>query len=236
MIEIVSDLHTHTLHSHGSGTVEDNVKAAIAKGLKQIAISDHGVGHLFFNIKNLDAYFADIHAMKEKYKNEIEVLSGVELNILAHDGTIDLPPQYADLFDVKLLGYHKLVRYRHNALHFLLPKSHSEKAILYNTQTYKNVMDKNHIDIITHIGYGLPADKIEVAKYAAKKGVALEINAKHPEFSIEELKECAKAGVKFVIGSDAHSAERVGDFKNALLKAQAANIPVSQIINAKTEA
>ena len=42
MIEIIADMHTHTVHSHGTGTVEDNVKAAISAGLQQIVISDHG--------------------------------------------------------------------------------------------------------------------------------------------------------------------------------------------------
>ncbi|WDC83585.1 PHP domain-containing protein [Caloramator sp. mosi_1] len=47
MIKIIGDYHTHTIYSHGKGTIEDNVKAAINKGLKEIVISDHGPGHMF---------------------------------------------------------------------------------------------------------------------------------------------------------------------------------------------
>ena len=96
MIEIIADMHTHTVHSHGTGTVEDNVKAAISAGLQQIVISDHGPQHLFYNIKDVDAYLKDIDAMRKKYKNDIEVLAGVEFNLLSEDGDMDLPPQYAD--------------------------------------------------------------------------------------------------------------------------------------------
>ena len=38
------DYHTHTIFSHGKGTIADNVEAARSKGLKGIAITDHGPG------------------------------------------------------------------------------------------------------------------------------------------------------------------------------------------------
>ena len=235
MIEIIADMHTHTVHSHGTGTVEDNVKAAISAGLQQIVISDHGPLHSYYNIKDVDAYLRDIDAMRKKYKSDIDVLAGVELNLLSAPGDIDLPPDYADSFDVKLMGYHKLVHYKTVAdrLHMLLFKTKSERALERNTQAYLNAMDKNNIDIIVHIGYGLPVDILKVARHAAEKNVVLEINAKHPEFTTEELRQCADLGVKFSVGSDAHSPGRVGDFLPALKKAEEAGLKAEQIINAK---
>ena len=41
-MEILADYHTHTVYSHGKGSIEDNVKVAISKGIKTIGISDHG--------------------------------------------------------------------------------------------------------------------------------------------------------------------------------------------------
>ena len=49
--KLLYDLHTHTTFSHGKGSIEDNVKVAIEKGLKAIAITDHGPGHLTYGIK-----------------------------------------------------------------------------------------------------------------------------------------------------------------------------------------
>ena len=54
---MVFDYHTHTTYSHGvivphgKGTVEENVQAAIERGLEELAISDHGPGHVFYGIK-----------------------------------------------------------------------------------------------------------------------------------------------------------------------------------------
>ncbi|MEG1991468.1 MAG: PHP domain-containing protein, partial [Christensenella sp.] len=67
MLRITADTHTHTVHSHGTGTVEDNVRAAIDRGLSCIAVSDHGMQHLCYNIKNMDDYLRDIDAVRKKY-------------------------------------------------------------------------------------------------------------------------------------------------------------------------
>ena len=45
-MQILADYHTHTIYSHGKGTIEDNVKEAISKGIKTIGISDHGYKHM----------------------------------------------------------------------------------------------------------------------------------------------------------------------------------------------
>ena len=34
-MEILADYHTHTVYSHGKGSIEDNVKVAISKGIKK---------------------------------------------------------------------------------------------------------------------------------------------------------------------------------------------------------
>ena len=52
--KMVFDYHTHTTFSHGKGSIEDNVKAAIAAGLTGLAISDHGPGHLTYGVKRKD--------------------------------------------------------------------------------------------------------------------------------------------------------------------------------------
>ena len=48
---MIYDHHTHTVYSHGKGSIEDNVKVALSKGLKSVAITDHGPGHLTYGLK-----------------------------------------------------------------------------------------------------------------------------------------------------------------------------------------
>lgn len=53
-MEILGDYHTHTVFSHGHGSIEDNVKAAIKMGLKEIAITDHGFSHNSYGVRRMD--------------------------------------------------------------------------------------------------------------------------------------------------------------------------------------
>jgi putative hydrolase len=235
MIEIVSDLHTHTTHSHGKGNVEDNVKAAIDKGLEAVAISDHGFSHLLYRVRDIDRYLDDIHSAKEKYAAQIKVLISIELNLISLDGSLDMPEGYWDQFDLTMFGYHKLAGYRSlkDFMYFMPPSSKTIKAIPRNTEAYIAAIEKNRPSMISHLGYGLPVDKVRVCEAARQYGAAIEINAKHPDFTVDQLKACAGTGVSFVVGSDAHSAARVADFGPALDIAQKAGITAGQIINAK---
>lgn len=233
MLEISGDFHTHTVHSHGTGSVEDNVKAALDRGLAAVAISDHGQGHIFYGIRDMESYLRDIEEVRAKYADRIKVYSGYEGNLQSLGGEVDIPPAFARSIDVPFFGYHKMVRYPAPGdwLHFMLPKSSSPGAVRKNTDAVADALAGGRVLFVSHPGYGLPVDKVELARRAAAKGAALEINAKHPEFTVEELRRAADTGVSFIIGSDAHSPGRVGDFRAAVEKAEAAGISPLQILN-----
>jgi putative hydrolase len=236
-MKIFCDYHTHTQHSHGSGTVEDNVQAAIRRGLTSVAITDHSVRHAFYAVKDVNLYLEYISRVREKYKDVIEVKSGLECNLLSLDGELDIPKGYENSFDLILFGFHKLVRFSGMAssLHFMLPKATDLKTIERNTQAYISAIKNYNVNIITHIGYGLPVDKLEIASACASRGVMLEINTKHPEFSVSELKACQDTDVRFILSSDAHSPENVGNVENAIHKAVESGLAPERIFNAKEE-
>ena len=97
MYHITADYHTHTRYSHGKGTIEDNVLAARKKGLKRIAITDHGFGHIGFGIrpKDVDMMREEIQSLSLKY-SDIDILIGIEANLIGMDGTIDIPEDHMD--------------------------------------------------------------------------------------------------------------------------------------------
>ena len=50
-MKINFDLHTHTVYSHGKGTIAENAATAKEKGLYGIGITDHGFSHPAFGMR-----------------------------------------------------------------------------------------------------------------------------------------------------------------------------------------
>ena len=50
-MRLTADYHTHTSFSHASGSVQDNVIAAIEAGLEIVGIADHSIAHALYGIK-----------------------------------------------------------------------------------------------------------------------------------------------------------------------------------------
>jgi len=80
--------HTHTYHcGHASGQPEEYVKNAIDFGIKHLGFSEHGPypfegewkGMHTLRIHEIPVYFAEIEALRQKYRNDIEISIGFEI-------------------------------------------------------------------------------------------------------------------------------------------------------------
>ena len=108
---LTADYHTHTTFSHGKGSILDNALIAKERGLKQIAITDHGYGHRAYGIKQKKvAYMKSLCEVATK-QTGVEVLFGVESNILGISGKTDMKEQDMKFMDVYLAGVHKYITY-----------------------------------------------------------------------------------------------------------------------------
>ena len=70
-----------------------------------------------------------------------------------------------------------------------------------------------------------------MAKAAADYGTYIEINAKKIHLSEEELEKILKTDARFILSSDAHPPDRVGEVSLALKVAEAAGVPADRIDN-----
>ena len=238
---LTADYHTHTPYSHGKNTVLENATAAKTKGLKEIAITDHGFNHILFGLKRkkLPALRAEIDEACKL--TGVKVLMGMESNLTSLDGDTDMKQSDLQYFDIYLCGIHEVLRFKSfsdtynimikNYTAYKLGKKPSDKVIANTTKAYINAIKNNPIDILTHINYKCHCDLKEVAKCCADYGTYIEINTKKRHVSAEELNLMASTGVRFVIDSDAHSADRVGDTKIAEEILSQASVPLEQIDN-----
>lgn len=97
---MVSDIHVHSLFSCDSKeSMENHIESAIEKGMAYIGFSDHqefdafmlppeNYNYLLGGNGDTEAYLQAIREMREKYKDRIKVLAGVEVGVRPHLGEL----------------------------------------------------------------------------------------------------------------------------------------------------
>ena len=170
----------------------------------------------------------------------IDVLLGVEANLISSNGDIDIVPEDMENLDILLCGFHRLVKStsKRQQLGFVFKNilceffhHTSKKQIIKNTNAYINAMRKYPIDILTHLNHVCKVDVEKVARVAKETNTYIELNGKRLGMTDAEILKCYEIGCKFVVNSDAHSPKRVGDCHLGLEAALRLRIPDSAIVN-----
>lgn len=238
---LYGDYHTHTIYTHGHGTVEDSVKVAIKRGLKQIAITEHSFSQGFYGIstEEYNELRVEIESLRRKYKGQIDILCGLESNLLDLDGHIDLDEKERGLVDILVVGYHAnfIPRSLKSFFTFWVPNvlgfgGKSKKQIAKNTEAYIKALRRYKIDIISHLNsHRCYVDPVKICEVAKEVGTYIELNGKVINFTEEQIKDMVATGVKFIINSDAHYSSRVGKNHRGFNIVEKYNIPLEQVVN-----
>lgn len=222
-MEILADLHTHTVASgHAYSTITENAAAAARKGLKLLGMTDHGPS--MPGAPNL--YYFGNFSILPKTLSGVQILPGVEANITSHEGELDIPLRYLKKMSLVLVGLHVIC--------------YSGGSSEENTQAYLKAMSNPYIDIMVHPGRSeFEMDLEKIAYTSAQLGIPVEVN--NSSLSAEKggawdncrcfARNAAKYGGPIVLGSDAHFWDRVGVLNLALELAEEAGIKEEQILN-----
>ena len=225
--DLKGDLHMHTTASDGLQTAEEMAVAARERGLRYIAITDHSASHGFGNDVSpaeLEARIDEIHALNERLEG-IEVLIGTESNILT-DGSLDYPDKLVERLDWVIASVHTSFRMR--------SKEMTDRMIA--------AIEHPLVDAIGHPTgrkiekrqpYALDVDRVIEA--AARTGTMLEINAAPDRRDLDEIhaREAARAGVRILVDSDAHSTVNLGLLRFGVDTARRAWLTPEQVANTR---
>ena len=105
IMDYLLDVHTHTIASgHAYNSMMEMAKAGFDKGLKLLGITEHapmmpGTCH--------SLYFHNLKVVPRTMCG-IEVMLGVELNILDYDGHVDLDARTLRQLDLKIASLHSV--------------------------------------------------------------------------------------------------------------------------------
>ncbi len=221
---------------HAIGNDEEYVESAIKNGYSLLGFSDHVpyiypdnyVSHMRMTISQADGYIKSVHDLKEKYKDEIQILQGYEMEY------------YPELFDNTLSvlnqkGYDYLILAQH-----FLKNEYEKPGFIYvgNMTTDKGIIDQYvdqllegaktgnflyvaHPDLVHFVGnesYYL--EKMEyLLKELKKLDLPIEFNMlgytdkrQYPNKKFWELAKNIKNDV--IIGIDAHDPLAFNDKKS----------------------
>ncbi len=225
--DLQGDLQVQTNWTDGADSILDMAKAAKAKGLKYIAITDHTKRLTVANgldEKRLMQQIAEIDAVNKQLGGTFRVLKGSECDILK-DGTLDLPDKVLSKLDVIGISVHSF---------FNLSKEDQTKRIMRAMQNpYAKILFHPTGRIINRReAYEVDMDAI-IAE-AKKLGMVLEANA-YPErldLKDEHIRKAIEAGVKISIDSDSHSSRHFDLLQFGIAQARRGWAEKKDVINA----
>ncbi len=227
LADIRGDLHSHSVASDGRATIPEMAEAARERGYGYFAVTDHSATHGFGNHVTPEELERQIErvARANQQLDGITVLAGTETNVLP-DGSVDYEDELLERLDWVVASVHTSFRM-------------SEKEM---TARVVAALENPHIDVLGHPtgrligrreGYAVDIDKVIAA--AARTGSFLEINANPNRRDLDEVyaREAARAGVKLVIDSDAHSPETLANMRYGVATARRAWLTADDVANTR---
>ena len=213
--DVRGDLHTHTSYSDGRDTLEQMALAALARGYKYYAVTDHPRGTLVEQDLEIDA-------LNERLK-PFRILKGIEVNIRI-DGSLSLPDEVLAERDWVMAS-----------LHAAFDRNPTERVL--------TAMENPHVDCIGHltarkINIRPPAnvDVERVVGKALETGTFLEINAQPNRLDLRDshARLAGEAGVKIAVNTDAHQLSALQHMEMGVAQARRAWLTKDQVLNTRT--
>ncbi|HFS82571.1 MAG TPA: histidinol-phosphatase HisJ family protein [Epsilonproteobacteria bacterium] len=225
------DLHNHTTRCHhADGTIDAYIQRAIELGIDIYGFSEHAPmdfdpGYRL-SFEEMEAYCHDVLSAREKYKDQIEILLGYEVDYLP--GHMDQRVLRADV-DYLIGSVHFIDKWSFDNPEFI--GGWKERNIDEIWQAYFEATEAmaktGYFDIVGHL------DLIKVFKYMPQKdtrllaqsslraikkqNMILELNTAGLRKPVSEiypsralLQEAYALGIPITFSSDAHAVEQVG--------------------------
>ena len=224
--DLRADLHMHSTWSDGRLSILDMARAAQARGLSHIVISDHSASLGIANglsIERLWQQREEIAAANEAMGPDFTLLHGTEMEIKA-DGTLDYPDEVLAELDFVIASLHTSLSQ---------PREQVTDRLL-------NAIWNPHVDMIAHpTGRLLPdragadLDMDMILESAAATGTILEINANPQRLDLRDthVRRALQLGVKIAINSDAHDADQLDFLHYGVATAQRGWATAADIAN-----
>ena len=226
--DIRGDLHMHTSDSDGTATLEEMAEAAVQRGLRYIAITDHSPRVSMANgldPRRLLQQWKQIDTLNAHYGKRLTILKGIECDILEKGG-MDLPDDVLAQADWVLASIHYGQRQPREQI----------------TDRIVQALQNPHVTAIAHPTGRLinrrdpyQVDMESVLQAAKANGKLLELNANPLRLDLNDL-HCAaakKLGIPIVISTDAHSPSGLDVMRYGVIQARRGGLTKQDVTNTR---
>lgn len=234
-----SNCHTHTNYCDGKNTAREMIEAAVKKGFVSLGFSGHSPmkdkNEWTMSADGVKAYVSEINSVKEEYKDKIDILCGIELDVdFANVVPEDFDYVIASVHQLKKNGIAYDVDYTADVLKKAVDEffdgSFNEMSRFYYSTLADFVINTKvdvvgHIDLITKFNVDEPLFDERDAEYrqivldavdriiSAKPEILFEVNTgamfrvgkKTPYPADFILRHIYEKGGKITLTSDSHS-------------------------------
>lgn len=192
-MNVLEDYHIHCSYNDHSApdlTVKNVLRRAEEKGLQVVAFTEH--------VRKTSEWIPDYLREIGQASSSVRVVAGFEAKIL-RDGSIDCPKEYAEKYFI-VASFHT---------------KYADKKVWMDA--LKTAISNPDVDVLGHLApeddFEIGTDEVkELAKLLVANDKTVELNAKYHRPPKAWLQVFKDAGVRFNLGSDAHSLQEVGDF------------------------
>lgn len=220
--DIKSIIHSHSTWSDGSNTLEEMAKAAIAKGLDYLIISDHSKSAFYANgltEERIAAQQQQVDELNSKFNN-FKIFKSIECDIL-NDGSLDYSNSILSTFDLVIASVHSNLKMpEEKAMARLIAAIENPYTTILGHMTGRLLLSRK----------GYPVDHKKIIDACAANDVVIELNA-HPrrlDIDWRHIEYALEKGVLISIDPDAHTIEGFDDTRYGVLIAQKAMLTKDQ--------
>jgi DNA polymerase (family 10) len=226
LADLHGDVHMHTVETDGTCSIREMAEAAIARGRRYIAITDHSKNLAMTN--GMDdaralAHAARVRQVNQEMEGRIHIFTGVEVDIMA-EGELDLADETLAQLDIVVASVHS---------RFDQPQDAMTARIL-------RAIENPYVRILGHpTGRKLlkrdpyAVDLEKVFRRAAELGVAVEHNAApaRTDLSDSHMRLAKSLGCKISINTDAHATAEMDYFEDGIVQLRRAWLTADDVVN-----
>jgi len=223
-VEVRGDTHVHSDWTDGVDTIEAMARAARARGLEYMVLTDHSPSLGITRglpPERVEAQRAEIARVNDLLV-PFRVLHGTEMEVRS-DGALDYPDELLARYDLVVASVH----------------TGRNQPAAQLTRRALAAIENPHVDVLAHPTGRIVnrRDPVEldwpiVFEAAARTGTLLEMNGS-PRLDLDEhlARAAARAGARLVVASDAHRTEELGQLDYAVSMARRAWLTRDQVAN-----